>query len=74
MTYDWQTVFFLGKDITAELVELSMAADNRRTKRAVTSPWEGLSGIDTSYDPQVSTGTVKIGTGSNQAANIWNVL
>lgn len=51
-----------------------MAADNRRTKRAVTSPWEGLSGIDTSYDPQVRTGTVKIGTGSNQAANIWNVL
>lgn len=55
---------FLGKDITAELVELSMAADNRRTKRAVTSPWEGLSGIDTSYDPQVST--VKIGTGSTR--------
>lgn len=72
MTCDWQTVFFLGKDVTAELVKLSMAADNRRTKRAVTSPWEGLSGIDTSYDPQVIT--VKIGTGSNQVANIWNVL
>lgn len=43
-----------GKDITDELVQLSSSVSNRN-KRAVDSPWEGLAGVDTSYDPQVST-------------------
>ncbi|XP_061194923.1 uncharacterized protein LOC133203073 [Saccostrea echinata] len=41
-----------GKDVTAGMVELSNSVGNRRNKRAVESPWAGLSGIDANYDPQ----------------------
>lgn len=51
ITEKWN-VFLTGKDITDELVQLSSSVSNRN-KRAVDSPWEGLAGVDTSYDPQV---------------------
>ena len=51
ITEKWN-LFFTGKDITDELVQLSSSVSNRN-KRAVDSPWEGLAGVDTSYDPQV---------------------
>lgn len=43
-------MFFLGKDIIVEFVEFFMVVDNRRIKRVVISLWEGLFGIDISYD------------------------
>lgn len=46
-------IFIVGKDVTAELVELSNSRDGRRKKRAAFNAWEGLTGVDTSYDPQV---------------------
>jgi hypothetical protein len=47
-------LLYIGKDVTAELVELSNSGESRRSKRAAVNVWEGLAGVDTSYDPQVS--------------------